>query len=55
VFTVSVNAVEVEPAELAFPEYTAVISSAPEGKLLAEKVANPDELSVTVLRRVEPL
>jgi hypothetical protein len=53
--TVSVKAEEVEPANEEFPEYTAVMLSAPAGRLAVLKVATPEELTVSVPRRVSPL
>jgi hypothetical protein len=55
VFTVSVKAEDVEPADAAFPEYTAVMPSAPVGRAPEVNTATPAELTVSVPRRVDPL
>ena|ERR1700678_368784 len=55
VFTVSLNAEEVEPTNATLPVYTAVILSAPAGKVVLENAATPDELTLPLPRRVVPL
>src|SRR5579863_8012591 len=55
VFTVSVKGEDVDPVNPVFPEYTAVMLSAPVGRLLEVKLATPEELTVPVPRRVVPL
>jgi hypothetical protein len=47
--------VEVEPAKVALPEYTAVIVSVPAVIPLSVKVATPDEATVAVPSNVVPL
>jgi hypothetical protein len=53
--TVSVSAVDVEPANPALPEYTAVMLNVPTGRLLVVKAAMPEELTVVAPSDVVPL
>ena len=53
--TVTASADEVDVAKPALPEYTAVIESVPDARLVAVKVATPDELRFAIPKRVLPL
>jgi hypothetical protein len=55
VFTVSLWAVEVEPANPALLENVAVRLSTPVGRLLVVNVATPEELTVPLPNNVAPL
>jgi hypothetical protein len=51
---VSVNTLEVEAANPASPEYTAVRPSAPAGRVVVDEVATPPELTLPLPRSVSP-
>jgi len=52
--TVSVNAEDAEPANVALPEYAAVIECAPNVRLLVLSVATPAEFNAAVPSSVAP-
>ena len=52
--TISVNVEDVEPANVALPEYAAVMEFAPKDRLLVVNVATPAEFTVTVPSNVAP-
>jgi hypothetical protein len=51
---VSVYRLDVEPAKIESPEYTAVRPSAPTGSVVVDDVATPDELRLPLPRSVSP-
>jgi len=54
VFTVSVISEDVEAANCVSPEYAAVMLSAPAARFALVKVAIPEELTLSVPRRLDP-
>src|SRR5271156_1839005 len=53
--TVTIDAAEVEVAEVALPEYTAVMDTAPTGRPLPVNVATPEEFTMPMPSNVAPL